>query len=130
MSKGVGINDAWILKNVVPNITEQHIYIKTASILGRAIMWAFSDHLASPHVLLNMLKRVKSQYTCICTLDPTLNLIRKMVGFVVCGHGNQLFIDDLVIDDRDDVACSNDDTTSLAGIRDLNRRRKRQSAEL
>ena len=36
--KVVGVDDAWILKNVVPNIAEQHSCLKVASLLGRAIM--------------------------------------------------------------------------------------------
>ena len=127
--KGAGVDDAWILKNVVPNIAEQHSCLKTASVLGRAIMWACFDPLASLHVPSSIIERVKSQYARICTLDPTLNPIRK-VGLVVCGHEGQLFIDEVVVDDDDDeVACSNDEP-SLAGIADLNKKRKRQSAEL
>ena len=126
--KGAGIDDAWILKNVVPNIAEQHSCLKAASVLGRAIMWACFDPLASLHVPSSILERVKSQYARICTLDPTLNPIRK-VGFVVCGHEGQLYIDNLVVEDEEEVACSNDEP-SLAGITDLNRKRKRQSAEL
>ena len=91
-------------------------------------MWTCFDPLASLHVLSSIIERVKSQYACICTLDPTLNPIRK-VGLVVRGHEGQLFINDLVDDDEEEVACSNDDP-SLAGITDLNKKRKRQSAEL
>ena len=126
--KGAGFNDAWILKNVCPNIAEKHTCLKTASILGRAIMWACFDPLASLHVPVDILERVKSQYTRICTLDPILNPIRK-VGLVVCGHEGQLFIDDLVIDEEEGAAGNNDDSLSL-GISDLNKKRKRQSAEL
>ena len=126
--KGAGVNDAWILKNVCPNIAEKHTCLKTASILGRAIMWACFDPLASLHVPVDILERVKSQYTRICTLDPTLNPIRK-VGLVVCGHEGQLFIDDLVVDEEEGAAGNNDDSLSL-GISDLNKKRKRQSAEL
>ena len=125
--KEAGVNDTWILKNVCPNIAEKHTCLKTASILSRAIMWACFDPLASFHVPVDILERVKSQYTRICTIDPTLNPIRK-VGLVVCGHEGQLFIDDLVVD-GEEATCSNDDT-SLAGITDLNKKRKRQSAEL
>ena len=92
-------------------------------------MWACFDPLASLHEPSRIFERVKSQYTHICTLDQTLNPIRK-VGLVVCGHGGQLFIYDLVVDNEEEVASSNDDP-SLAGITDLNnKKRKRQSAEL
>ena len=126
--KGAGVDEAWILKNVVPNIAEQHSCLRAAVVLGRAIMWACFDPLASLHEPSSIFERVKSQYTHVCTLDPTLNPIRK-VDLVVCGHGGQLFIDDLVVDNEEEVASSNDDP-SLAGITDFNKKRKRQSAEL
>ena len=50
------------------------------------------------------------------------------MGFVVCGHEGQLFIDNFVVD-GEDAACSNNDT-SLTGITDLNRKRNRHSAGL
>ena len=130
--KGSGVNDAWILRNVCPNIgVDNHICRRTTSVLGRAIMWACFDHLTSSHVPQDIADRVKSQYSRICTLDPTLNPIRK-VGLVVCGHEGQLFIDDLVVDEEDEAACSNDDPSRATGsdVTDLNMKRKRQSAEL
>ena len=127
MRKSASVYDAWILKNVVTSIAKQHSCLKAASVLGRAIMWACFDSLASLHVPTSILERVKSQYTRICTLDPTLNPIRK-VGLIVCGHEGQLFIDGLVVDEEE-ATCDNDDT-SLACITDLNKKRKRQSAEL
>ena len=83
--KDAGIDDTWILKNVVPNIVEQHSCLKATSILGRAIIWACFDPLAFLHVPPSTLERDKSQYTYICTLGPTLNPIWK-VGLVIIGH--------------------------------------------
>ena len=48
--KGSGVDDAWILRNVCPNITENHIFRRTALVLGRAIMWTCFDPLTSSHV--------------------------------------------------------------------------------
>ena len=85
-------------------------------------MLACFDPLASLYVPPSIIERDKSQYTCICTLDPTLNPILK-AGLVVFGHEGQLFIDDLVVHGEETV-CSNDDK-NLAGTTDINRKRKR-----
>ena len=71
-------------------------------------------------IFLCVIKHARRQYTCVHTLG---------VPPVVCGHEGQLFINDLMIEDREVAAYSNDDK-SVAGITDLNRKRKRQSAEL
>ena len=102
-------------------VSRQHLYLVGLS-CGPVLI---PQHIS--HVWPSTLERVTSQYTRICTLDPTLNLILK-VGLIVCGYKGQLFIDNLVVE-GEDAACSNDDTTSLAGITDLNRKRKIQSAE-
>ena len=48
---------------------------------------------------------------------------------VVCGHEGQLFIDNLEAD-GEEATCSNDDTTSLVGIPDLDMKIKRWSSKL
>ena len=129
--KGAGVDMTWILKNVFPNIAKNHFCKRTALLLDKAIMWACFHPLTSSHVPQDIAERVKSQYSGICTLDPTLNPIWK-VGLVVCGHEGQLFIDDLVVDGEDEAACGNDDPSRAVGsdVTDLSKKRQRHSAEL
>ena len=94
---GSGLDDCWVLKNVVPNISKYHFCKKAAGVFGKAILWACFDHVASKHVPEDMLIRVQSQYKCIRTLDPESNPVKK-VGLIVYGHEGQLFIEDLVAD--------------------------------
>ena len=79
-------------------------------VLGRDTMWACFNPLTSSPVPQDIGGMVKSQYICICTPEHTLNPIRK-VGLVVCGHEGKLSIDNLVVDDKDEAACSNDETS-------------------
>ena len=94
-----GMVDFWVLKNVVPNISKYHFCKKAVGLFRKAVLWACFDPVASTHVPQYILLRVQSQYKRICTLDPEINPVKK-IGLIVCGHEDQLFIDDLVVDDE------------------------------
>ena len=130
---GSGLDDCWVLENVVPKIRQYHYCKKAAAVLGRAVLWACFDPLASQLVPQEILSRVQGEYERVCILDPATNPVRKF-GLIVCGHEGQLFIDGLVVD-GEVVEGSVDDETSASGATnattsDLNLKRKRHSSEL
>ena len=130
---GSGLDDCWVLENVVPKISQYHYCKKAAAVLGRAVLWACFDPLASQLVPQEILSRVQGEYERVRILDPATNPVRK-VGLVVCGHEGQLFINDLVMD-GEVVKGAVDDETGASGATnattsDLNLKRKRHSSEL
>ena len=130
---GSGLDDCWVLENVVPKISRHHYCNKAAAVFGRAVLWACFDPLSSKLVPQEILSRVQGEYERSRILDPATNPVRK-VGLVVCGHEGQLFIDDLVVD-GELVGGAVDDETRASGATnattsDLNMKRKRHSSEL
>ena len=130
---GSGLDDCWVLANVVPKISQHHYCNKAAAVFGRAVLWACFDPLASKLVPQEILNRVQGEYERVRMLDPATNPVRK-VGLVVCGHEGQLFIDDLVIDgELAGGGAVYDESTSgatSATTSDLNLKRKRHNSEL
>ena len=77
-----GIRSQWCLDPQECMFAENHICMRTALVFGRAIIWACFGPRTSSHTPQVIVDRVNSQYTRICTLEPTLKAIRK-VGLVV-----------------------------------------------
>ena len=121
-----GVDDSWVLDNVVPNISKSHFCRKTAARLGRAVFWACLDPLYKSYVPDELLKRVTSSYEQVRYLEPDINPVKK-VGLVVVGNEGQLFIDLLPDADGDQY---NDEQPGAGDVRETNYRRRRQSAEL
>ena len=78
-------------------------------------------------MLQDILSRVQSQYKHIQTLNPDPKQVKK-VGLIVCGHEDQLLIDNFVIDVESGPAVDVD--TQYETVTDLNIKRRRQSSEI
>ena len=121
---GSGVNDNWIVDNVVPNIHKSHFCKKTAARVGRAVLWACLDPHYRTYVPDELLRRVTSSYERIKIPESDNNPIKK-VGLVVVGNEGQLFIDFLPSDqDEADPDHVGADVSTAAY------RRRRQNAEL
>ena len=107
---GSGLDDWWVLKNVVHNISKYHFCKKAAGVFGKVILWASFDSVAFKHVPQYILLRIQSQYKYIHTLAPETNPVKK-VALIDCGHEDQLFIDKWVVDGVEGPAV-NDETHS------------------
>lgn len=121
---GSGVDNNWIVANVVPNLFKSHFCKKTAARVGRAVLWACLDPHYKTYVPDELLKRVTSSYERIKLLDTDDNAIKK-VGLVVVGNEGQLFID-LLPCDQDEA----DPDHRGADVSTANYRRRRESAEL
>ena len=121
---GSGVDDNWIVNNVVPNIYKSHFCKKTTARLGQAVLWTCLDPHYRTYVPDELLKRVTSSYERIRLLNTDENAIKK-VGLVVVGNEGQLFIDLLPIDeDGTDLDHTGSDVSTTNYIR------RRQSAEM
>lgn len=140
--KGSGVDDCWLVENVLPETFKLHPCKKAVVTLSKALLWACFDAEAQELVPLQIIKRVHTAYEAIRKLDTTQNPVRK-VPLVVCGHEGQLIIEELFDEDAtpDGVgvgggggggaeAPAHDDNNSPATPEALNRRRSRHSSEM
>ena len=55
---GSGLDDCWVLKKVVPDISRYHFCKKSIAGVGNVMLWACPDPLASKYVTLDMMGRL------------------------------------------------------------------------
>ena len=131
--KESGVDDCWLIENVLPKTNKLHPYKKAVVALIKDLLWACFDTDAQDLVPLQILKRVNIVHEAIWMLDTTQNPVFK-VPLAGCGHEGQLIIEELFDDEASTGAGAkapvHDDNNSPATPEVLNRRQKRHLSEM
>ena len=69
--KGSGVDDCWLIENVLPETYKLHPCKKAVVTLSKALLWACFDAEAQDLVPLQITKRVQTAYEAIRKLETT-----------------------------------------------------------
>ena len=128
--KSSGVDDCWLVENVLSETQKFYLDKKAVVTLSKALLWACFDAEGQNIVPLQIFKRIQTAYEAIWKLDSTLNLVCK-TPLVVCGHEDQLIIEELFDDEAPMTETpAHDDNNSPATPEALNRRQSRHLSEM
>jgi Pre-mRNA cleavage and polyadenylation specificity factor len=93
IKEGSGINDAFILQNVMTK-TRTRVGDTVAKVLGKALLWYIMDPSSDGDIPDFLSLRVKNAYQYIQLLPENVNPIKK-IPVVITGHEGEVYIDEI-----------------------------------